>query len=190
MPLSEIAYIVMGTSPKSSTYNEIGIGSPLINGPVDFGEHFPLKRKWTTAPPRFSISGDLVFCVRGSTTGRRIVADGEYCLGRGVCAIRANAGSQAFVNQTIDSHTDRLLQCVTGSVFPNLSAPQIRGFDILRPPNFVVEAFSNLVGLMQASLAVNVRESFSLSNIRDAILPKLISGELPVPVPGGVSDAC
>ncbi|MEO0487922.1 MAG: restriction endonuclease subunit S, partial [Cyanobacteria bacterium J06659_2] len=66
--LEEIAEVVMGASPKGDTYNEEGIGTPLVNGPVEFGDYFVVKRKWTTAPTRLSQAGDLIFCVRGSTT--------------------------------------------------------------------------------------------------------------------------
>ena len=80
--LDEISDVVMGTSPPSSTYNEQGHGTPLVNGPVEFGEYFTQTAKWTVSPTRLSRPGDLVFCVRGSTTGRRVTSDGVYCLGR------------------------------------------------------------------------------------------------------------
>jgi type I restriction enzyme S subunit len=72
----------MGASPSGETYNDARIGTPLINGPVEFGEYFAAKSKWTTSPTRLSKVGDLIFCVRGSTTGRRVIADDVYCLGR------------------------------------------------------------------------------------------------------------
>jgi len=179
-PLSSLAKIVMGTSPKSTTYNESGDGTPLVNGPVEFGDYFPVKKKWTTAPTRFSQKHDLIFCVRGSTTGRRIVSDGEYCVGRGVCAIRANPGQQEFVNRLIDCELDRMLQRATGSVFPSLSGPQMKEFDILKPASAVVNKYCEIVQPSRQRVEVNVRESQTLAALRDTLLPKLLSGELRV----------
>ena len=69
-PLGEVATITMGLSPKGNTYNEQGDGTPLVNGPVEFGERFTKQMKWTTAPTKFCKEGDLIVCVRGSTTGK------------------------------------------------------------------------------------------------------------------------
>ncbi|MHB9131020.1 MAG: restriction endonuclease subunit S [Armatimonadota bacterium] len=71
--LSDIATVIMGQSPKGETYNDTGDGTPLINGPVEFGEYFPVKAKWTTEPTRLCQANDLIFCVRGSTTGHNLV---------------------------------------------------------------------------------------------------------------------
>jgi len=179
-PLSAIAEITMGTSPKSSTYNEDGVGTPLINGPVEFGDYFPTKTKWTTAPTRLSEPGDLIFCVRGSTTGRRIVSDGVYCLGRGVCSIHSRGRYQAFVNRLIDNELHRLLQQVTGSVFPNLNAPQLKNFQIIVPSTQILDAFTDWINPIQQKIESQVVQSNSLAAIRDTLLPKLLSGELRV----------
>lgn len=45
--LDEAAEITMGTSPSGDTYNDVGNGTPLINGPVEYGDFFPVKIKWT-----------------------------------------------------------------------------------------------------------------------------------------------
>ncbi|MFO0061188.1 MAG: restriction endonuclease subunit S, partial [Planctomyces sp.] len=129
--LDEIGSVMMGLSPNGESYNADGIGIPLINGPVEFGDYFPVKTKWTEAATRFAAKADLIFCVRGSTTGRRVVSDGEYGIGRGVCAIRAKDGYHSFLYQTINVGLDRLLEKTTGSVFPSLSAPDIKGFSVL-----------------------------------------------------------
>jgi type I restriction enzyme, S subunit len=62
--LESVSSVEMGLSPDSESYNVNGIGVPLINGPVEFGEYFPIKSKWTTSPTRMARKGDLIFCVR------------------------------------------------------------------------------------------------------------------------------
>jgi restriction endonuclease S subunit len=41
LTLGKIATITMGTSPKGETYNNEGIGIPLLNGPTEFGSIYP-----------------------------------------------------------------------------------------------------------------------------------------------------
>lgn len=178
--LEEIAEIVMGASPKGDTYNEDGIGIPLVNGPVEFGEYFLVKRKWTTSPTRLSQPGDLVFCVRGSTTGRRVIADDVYCLGRGVCAIRGFKNTQLFVNQTIEIELERLLSKTTGSVFPNLSSSDLREFEVLVPTQSVIEVFCSSVQPLNEEILANIHQIETLKATRDVLLPKLLTGQLQV----------
>lgn len=176
--LSAVADVIMGTSPPSHTYNEAGDGVPLINGPVEYGERFPLRSKWTTAQVKQSSPADLIFCVRGSTTGRRVVSDGIYGLGRGVCAIRGRDASQPFVNFLIEHDLGRLLAGTTGSVFPSLSAPSIKGFEIVRPAGAAVAAFCSFASPLIELIDSGFRENEKLAALRDYLLPRLLNGKV------------
>ncbi|EJM07338.1 restriction endonuclease S subunit [Pseudomonas sp. GM102] len=179
--LSDISTIVMGLSPKGDSYNDVGVGVPLINGPVEFGEYFPVRTKWTDSASRLSKTGDLIFCVRGSTTGRRVISDGEYCIGRGVCAIRSLHDAPTFIYQTINFGLERLLAKTTGSVFPSLSAPDIKGLVVLSPPLDVVGAFEKIANPLLQKVQSDQRQIQTLIQLRDTLLPRLISGQLRLP---------
>lgn len=75
--LEDVAEVIMGQSPPGDSYNQEGLGVPLINGPVEFSKS-PFsktkKSKFTTQPLRMCRKNDLVLCVRGSTTGRINIA--------------------------------------------------------------------------------------------------------------------
>jgi type I restriction enzyme S subunit len=185
--LADIADIVMGLSPEGESYNTDGIGVPLINGPVEFGDYFPVKAKWTTSPTRMAEAGDLIFCVRGSTTGRRVISDGAYCLGRGVCGMRAKNGATTFLYQAINHGLLNLLTKTTGSVFPSLSAPDIKNCPVVLPPQQIIDHFSEQTEPLTKKLQANIVESRTLTTLRDALLPKLLSGELHV-TPGQMHD--
>ena len=179
--LTSIASVTMGLSPKGESYNANGVGTPLVNGPVEFGDYFPVKSKWTTAADKFAQAGDLIFCVRGSTTGRRVVSDGDYCVGRGVCAIRALHGHKSFLYQTINFGIDRLLSQTTGSVFPSLSGPDIRNFSVLRPVNAVIDAYEKATSSLLGRVEQGQLQAQTLATLRDTLLPRLISGQLRLP---------
>ncbi len=179
--LDNIADVTMGLSPKGDSYNSDGVGTPLINGPVEFGDYFPVQTKWTNMASRVSAFGDLIFCVRGSTTGRRVVADGEYCIGRGVCAIRSRYEAPGFIYQTINFGLDRLLAKTTGSVFPSLSGPDIKNFRVLNPSPELMGAYERITKSLLGRIQSNQAQAQTLTQLRDTLLPRLISGQLRLP---------
>jgi type I restriction enzyme S subunit len=179
-PLTRLAQVIMGASPPGSSYNFCGDGVSLINGPVEFGDRYPVRTKWTTAPTRRAQNGDLILCVRGSTTGRMVKSNGEYCLGRGVCTIRARLGCQSFIDVAMLLNLDRLLSLTAGSVFPNLTGADIEAFAVLTPPEALVLTYSSGADQLSAQIQANDEQSRTLAALRDTLLPKLMSGELRV----------
>jgi type I restriction enzyme S subunit len=176
--MGKVARITMGLSPKGDTYNEYGEGVPLINGPVEFSERFTKAIKWTTAPTKVCNTGDLIVCVRGSTTGRNVKSDGEYCLGRGVCAISSE--QQSFVDQMFAQQLPVLLGMTSGSTFPSWTGPQLKSHQVLVPSLALRSRFDRIARPMSNSIQVLARQSEMLACIRDRLLTRLISGKLSV----------
>lgn len=176
--LGEVAGITMGLSPKGNTYNEVGLGMPLVNGPVEFGENFTQRVKWTTSPTKLCHKGDLVVCVRGATTGRHVKSDGDYCLGRGVCAI--SSAYQSFVDQTFVRELPALLAQTGGSTFPSWTGPQLKSHPILLPTPELLARFEACVGPMGEALLLYSLQNQVLRRTRDFLIPKLISGALDI----------
>jgi type I restriction enzyme S subunit len=181
-PLENVAEVVVGQSPPGATYNERGEGTPLINGPAQYGALFPTKTLWTTSTRlKLSAAGDLIFCVRGSTTGRRVRADGVYALGRGVCAIRSKSTwGQPFVELGVQADLGRMLAKTTGSVFPNLSATDILAHPFVVAPEPIMRAFGRATAPLLERIGASECASTSFAALRDTLLPKLLSGELSV----------
>lgn len=134
--LSDIADIVMGQSPSGATCNSSGDGTPLLNGPTEFGIRFPSAVQFTTDPKKISEEDDVLFCVRGSTTGRMNWSDKKYALGRGLAAIRHKHGAayKYFLKGVVDFNLPILLASATGSTFPNVSRDQLADLEISIPP--------------------------------------------------------
>jgi type I restriction enzyme S subunit len=129
--LSDIAEIVMGQSPTGETCNEQGNGIPLLNGPTEFGDKHPRPVQFTTDAKKLALVGDLLFCVRGSTTGRMNWADQQYAIGRGLAAIRGKDGyPNSFVRAVIETNLESLLVQATGSTFPNVSRDLISALPV------------------------------------------------------------
>ena len=132
--LGDIADVLMGQSPVGSSYNRARIGAPLINGPTEFTDRHPVPKQWSTTPVRFCKADDVLICVRGSSTGRMNIADQDYCIGRGVAAVRAKRGNdQNFVTYALSAVVSDLLKLQTGSTFPSIDSRVIKGSSLLVP---------------------------------------------------------
>lgn len=129
--LRDIAVITMGTSPSGDTYNTSKDGLPLLNGPTEFGDKYPNCTLYTIDSKRQSMVDDLIFCVRGSTTGKMNFSDKIYSLGRGVCSIRGkNKKETLYIKYAIDHRLKHLLNMANGGTFPNLRTEDILNFEI------------------------------------------------------------
>ena len=79
----------MGQSPDSDSYNENGNGVPFFQGNADFGERYPVTRKWCSAPTKMAAPEDILISVR-APIGAMNYANEECCIGRGLAALTPN----------------------------------------------------------------------------------------------------
>jgi type I restriction enzyme S subunit len=73
---------------------------------------------------------------------------------------------------------DEIVSRANGSTFPEISKANFRPIPVVVPPGPVLEAFEQIARPIYARIVSNERESRTLVALRDALLPKLISGEL------------
>ena len=127
MCLSDAADVIMGQSPPGESYNHIGKGTPLINGPTEFTERFPIKIQWTSTPTKFCEQEDILLCVRGSTTGRINISNDRYCIGRGVAAIRGKGIFKTdFIEFALRFNVSEIMRLASGSTFPNIDSKTLQ----------------------------------------------------------------
>lgn len=101
LTLGDIASIVMGQSPKGEQVNKRGVGLPLLNGPTEFGSNHPSPVQWAQCWTKEACAGDILFCVRGSTTGRMNWADRTYAIGRGLAAISPSDPALSYLVRAV-----------------------------------------------------------------------------------------
>jgi len=169
--LSDIAKIVMGQSPNGESYNDIGEGIALINGPVEFGDYFTIKTKWTIDPKKYCKKNDLILCVRGSTVGKYVIADESYAIGRGVCSI--NSKYHFFISLLIKDNLQLILKDVTGSTFPNLDRKTIEEFKIIMAEKKHLEIFEKRLEPLDITLKSKKEEIQKLESLNELILAKM-----------------
>mgnify|MGYP002710538413 CR=1 FL=1 len=178
--LSDIANITMGQSPSGSSYNEDGIGTVFFQGRAEFGFRFPFIRLYTTEPKRMACANDILMSVR-APVGDLNVAHTDCCIGRGLAAIQSKSNHQSFVLYTMFSLRKQLeVFNGEGTVFGSINRNSLNDMPILVPTNDAIEEFERLVAPMDATIRNNHDENCRLQELRDSLLPRLMSGELDV----------
>lgn len=180
--LGDCGEVIMGQSPPGASYNRAMIGCPLINGPTEFTERLPRKIQWTTEPVRLCEQGDLLICVRGSSTGRTNYADDIYAIGRGVAAIRAKGqNSTEYLSHQVISSVTRIVARATGSTFPSVDGESFRNIILPLPPpaeqRAITEALSDVDNLLVALDALIAKKR----DIKQAAVEELLTGKTRLP---------
>lgn len=178
--LSDIADITMGQSPSSSSYNEDGNGTIFFQGRAEFGFRFPTVRLYTTEPKRIACANDTLMSVR-APVGDLNVAHTNCCIGRGLAAIHSKNNRQSFVLYTMLSLKKQLdVFNGEGTVFGSINRISLNEMPLLIPSSEKIDEFEALVAPMDAAVRNNYDEICRLEQLRDTLLPKLMSGELDV----------
>ena len=174
-PFSDIAAITMGQSPQGDDCNNDGVGEPLLNGPTEFGFYSPSPVQWTTNGKKHCVEGDLLFCVRGSTTGRMNWANQSYAIGRGLAAIhhKSDCTLNWFVKAMIDNSLQEILSAATGSTFPNVGKDLLNGFQVIIPDDNSLREFGVKGHSIFSMISNNAKEIDVLVGLQRTLLSKL-----------------
>ena len=178
--IGEDFYLTMGQSPPGSTYNEDGKGMPFYQGRKDFGFRYPTRRVYCTAPTRLAGKGDTLVSVR-APVGDINMANEKCCIGRGVAALRHQSGSRSYTYYAMQFLQENFSRYeAEGTVFGSINKADFETLSQFRPPDGIIEAFERLIYPMDQSIENNEDQSRTLSEIRDLLLPKLLSGAIRV----------
>ena len=174
-PFSEIASITMGQSPEGDDCNTSGFGKALLNGPTEFGFYSPSPVQWTTTVKKHCVEGDLLFCVRGSTTGRMNWANQSYAIGRGLAAIhhKTTPNLNWFIKAMIDNNLQEILAAATGSTFPNVGKDLLNGFKVIIPDDTTLQKFGSKGYAISRLITANPKEIDTLLVFQKTLLSKL-----------------
>ena len=177
--LGEMCHVLMGLSPKSEFYNQIGEGLPFHQGVTDFGERFPTDRVYCTVQKRIAEVGDILFSVR-APVGRINVANKKIVIGRGLSAIRSKSGDQVFMLQQLKDKFQTEDTMGSGTIFNAITQSDLLSVQLLKPTQSIVAKFEEAADPISLELANLTIKNANLQQTRDLLLPKLISGEIDV----------
>ncbi|WP_083475286.1 restriction endonuclease subunit S [Methanogenium cariaci] len=178
-PLSEVADIIMGQSPKSIYYNEEGNGLPFHQGVTNFGIRFPSHQTYCTVINRLAEPGDILFSVR-APVGRINITPDKIVIGRGIAAIRSNCGQQNFLFYALKSHFFKEDMMGGGAIFAAITKKDLHRVEILQATDRIAEMFIEHTRAIDLQIE-NLQQAIDdLTQARDLLLPRLMNGEIAV----------
>lgn len=177
--LGAIADFTMGQSPSSEFYNEAGDGLPFHQGVGTYGDRYPVHKVYCSSEGRRAKSGDILFSVR-APVGRLNIADTELIIGRGLAAMRHKRGFNSYLFYLLRTTFANEDMIGNGSIFNSVGKDELARHPVLNPPDLLIQQFESVVGPIDTQLATLYGSTSRLQAIRDALLPRLISGKLRV----------
>jgi len=170
-----------GSHQKGTSYNEEGEGEVFYQGRTDFSSRFPVRRLFTTEPKRMANEGDVLMSVR-APVGDLNVANERCCIGRGLSAISSSTDLSSYILYVIHKLRERLnVYNGEGTVFGSINQRDLKSLKVISSNDNRAEmAFDELIQPIDRMIRNNEDEIRRLINLRDRLLPKLMSGEIRV----------
>lgn len=124
MRLSDVAELIMGQSPPSTSYNNSGSGMPFYQGKSDFGFCHPTPRLFCDEPLKKARPGDILISVR-APVGPTNIADTECCIGRGLGAIRPKDIDGQYLYFNLCYLEKHIASLGSGTTFQSINKAQL-----------------------------------------------------------------
>ena len=189
-PIGDVADCVGGSTPSTDEPSYWEGGKHWWATPKDLSslsEPFLLgtARKITDAGLSEISSGVLppgtVLLSSRAPVGYLVVATIPVSINQGFIALRPNKrASSVFLLNWCFNNLQQIKDRSSGTTFAEISKAAFRPIQCVLPPAPLIEAITQTIQPLYDRVVESMRESSSLSSMRDTLLPKLISGELRV----------
>jgi len=178
--LSDIAEIEMGSSPDSKYYNENENGLPFFQGNKNFGDIYPEIKRWCSNVKKTGGEDDIIMTVR-APVGEINKLQEKSCIGRGVAAFSSKSfDSNEYIYYLLKTQKNRWDQFSSGTTYDSVNSTDVSNFPFVCPAYSDRKKFIDIVEPYSHIIKNNLYENNHLEELRDILLPKLMSGELRV----------
>ncbi|TMU24521.1 restriction endonuclease subunit S [Halomonas sp. ATBC28] len=175
--LSDAAIIIMGTSPKSASYNSTGDGLPLLQGNADIEGRRSRPRVFTSEVTKCCQPGNILLSVR-APVGSVAISDHEACIGRGICAIEVkNGNDQGFLYQWMLWYEPRWASLSQGSTFESVNSADIKNLQIKLPETREQKVISEVLSAADRESELLVTRLNHLKKEKKALMQQLLTGK-------------
>jgi type I restriction enzyme S subunit len=184
--LLEQAELLSGGTPSTSRAEYWG-GDILWASAKDVsqsGECFLIATERTITPlgvaesaTRIIDSASTVVVARGATTGRHVMLGSAMAMNQTCYALRSSIHCPYTLFCQFGHLVDDLTRSAHGSVFDTITTRTFETHATILPDTRVAAAFDRSVTALFERILAHQRESATLAATRDALLPKLLSGE-------------
>jgi type I restriction enzyme, S subunit len=177
----------------------IGGGTPKTSNPDYWGGHIPwysvvdvpsgadtfvvnTEKKITQAGLEGSSTkllpfGTTIISARG-TVGKLALTGCEMAMNQSCYGLRGQNNDIYFTYFSAQRLVEHLKQQAHGSVFDTITTATFKGVRVASPPPSIIAKFETNVEILMERVLVNLKTLTSLAQLRDTLLPRLISGQL------------
>jgi type I restriction enzyme S subunit len=179
----ELATIIMGQSPPSSTYNREGRGLPFLQGKMEFGDVYPSPVLYCSQPIKIAEPDDILISVR-APVGDVNIAPYRLCIGRGLAAIRfnlnrANHWFYFYYFQKIKNFLENLGK---GSTFKAITKEDLESLKVPYPLLSEQQKIAEILSTVDKKLEIERKEKARLEKIKQGLMDLLLTGKVRVKV--------
>lgn len=179
--LGDVAEAIMGQSPPSSTYNEVGDGLPFLQGSAEFGERLPSPRMWCNAPKKVAQAGDLLVSVRAPVGDTNFAAEAT-AIGRGLAIVRAKQGVLIdYLALVISNNSQELARRSGSGVFASITKRNLLDLPVDLPPLTEQKRIVDVVTAARDVADQAARAASAAQALRTSLSTALLTGEHEIP---------
>ncbi|RRV42614.1 restriction endonuclease subunit S [Pseudomonas sp. o96-267] len=124
--------------------------------------------------------GTTIISARG-TVGRLALVGKDMAMNQSCYGLQGKAGDAYFTYFSTYRLVENLKQRSHGSVFDTITTETMKGVQVIYPDANVIEAFEALLRPFMCRIKENLQQAQTLTQLRDTLLPRLISGQLRLP---------
>ena len=173
--LGEIAYLEMGQSPDSRyVFDDPFVGYPFLQGNAEFGAVFPEPEFGCTKPAKMCRTGDVLISVR-APVGAVNIANRDYCIGRGLAAIRAPNIKSSLMGELIARQSSELRRVAQGTTFEAINKKDLHSLVLNIPPNDDLPVVAQILDVLDAAIAQTEAIIAKLKAVKQGLLHDLLT---------------
>ena len=187
--LDEIGDVVGGSTPSKSKpefYTDKGIAwltpkdlSISNNKFTAKGEIDITEEGYKSCSTKLMPKGSVLFSSR-APIGYITIAKNDICTNQGFKSVVPKLAGTAFIYYFLKISTKDIENKATGSTFKEASGALMKSLQLIIAPERILHDFENIMKPLFTQQEVLEEESRRLAELRDTLLPKLMSGEFKV----------
>ena len=125
--------------------------------------------------------GTTVVAMYGGTAGEVCLLAKPTTANQACCGLIPKSHNRVFMFMCARREREALASKSSGSAQQNLNKGLIENHSLIVPPNEILKAYEDIAGAVLDRWIANEEQAQTLSNLRDTLLPRLISGQLRLP---------
>lgn len=202
LPFTETITVIGGGTPKTSISEYWNGEIPwfsVVDAPnatdvfvLDTEKHISIEGLKNSSAKLLPI-GTTIISARG-TVGRLALVGSQMAMNQSCYGLCGKSGDAYFTYFSTCRLVEALKQRAHGSVFDTITRDTLAGVDVTYPTVAVINAFESFLSSLMERVKSNIKQIKSLTQLRDTLLPRLISGQLRLPeaeaVDAGDARAC